>query len=97
MRNGDSMLVRDAFGPLHLRVGGRDMDAEPGKVERVEFAEGGDKATVAFITGDSFTGELADQRLELVLASGPKLVVHPSALRTISRVAASSATRGSGG
>jgi hypothetical protein len=95
MRNGDSMLVRDAFGPLHLRVGGRPMDAEPRQMERVDFAEGGDKATVAFTSGDSFTGELADQRLELVLAAGPKLVVHPSALRTISRVGA--AARGPGG
>jgi TolB protein len=86
MRNGDSLLVRDAFGPLHLRIGGRPVDADARQIERVDFAESGDRATVVLTSGDSLTGELADQRIELVLALGLRLAVHPSALRTLGRV-----------
>src|SRR5205809_824409 len=42
MRNGDSLLVSGAFGPLRLKVGNRPTDLDARQVDRVEFAEGGE-------------------------------------------------------
>ena len=85
MRNGDSLLVTSAFGPLHLRVAGRDTAVDAKEIEHVEFGEGGERATVAFVNGDRVSGELAGGRLELVLAVGPRLGVDASTLRTLVR------------
>jgi dipeptidyl aminopeptidase/acylaminoacyl peptidase len=93
MRNGDSVIVRDSFGPLHLKVGGRPVDTDARQIERVEFAESGDKATVVLVSGDSLSGELAGGRLELVLALGPKLAVDPSAVRSLGRIGQPVTTR----
>jgi Tol biopolymer transport system component len=94
MRNGDSLLVGSSFGPLHLRVGDRPTEVEAKQVERVEFTEGGDKATAVLRNGDSLTGELASGRLELTLAAGAHLAVHPSTIRTLVRAAARPAGTG---
>ncbi len=94
MRNGDSLLVSGAFGPLHLKVGDRPTEVDPRKVDRVEFAEGGDKATAVLVNGDSLTGKLDGGRLELVLAAGARVAVHPSTIRTLVRAAARPASTG---
>src|SRR5438552_972378 len=77
MRNGDSLLVSGAFGPLRLKVGNRPTDLDARQVDRVEFAEGGEKATAVLVNGDSLTGQLGRGRLELVLAAGARVAVHP--------------------
>jgi TolB protein len=87
MRNGDSLSLMSAFGPLRLRVGGSLMEAEPGRIDHVEFAEAGDRAQVVLTTGDSLSGELTGGRLELTLAAGPRLAVDPSSVRTLARLA----------
>ncbi|HZP42373.1 MAG TPA: hypothetical protein VFD84_12825 [Candidatus Binatia bacterium] len=96
MRNGDSVVVRDSFGPLHLKVGGRPVDTEARQIDRVEFAESGEKATVVLVTGDSLSGELAGGRLELVLAVGPRLAVDPSAVRSLGRIGQPGTSRAGG-
>ncbi|HJQ84037.1 MAG TPA: hypothetical protein VKA21_08180 [Candidatus Binatia bacterium] len=88
MRNGDSLLVTGAFGPLHLRVADRPADVDARQIERVEFADGGERATAVLRNGDSLSGELGGGRIELVLAVGPRLAVHPSTIRTVVRAAA---------
>src|SRR5882724_11151415 len=87
MRNGDSLLVSGAFGPLRLKVGNRATDLDARQVDRVEFAEGGEKATAVLVNGDSLTGQLGGGRLELVLAAGARVAVHPSTIRTLVRAA----------
>jgi len=94
MRNGDSLLVSGAFGPLRLKVGDRPTEVDARQVDRVEFAEGGDKATAVFANGDSLTGQLGGGRLELVLAAGARVAVHPSTIRALVRAAARSASTG---
>ena len=94
MRNGDSLLVSGAFGPLHLKVGQRPTDVDAKQVDRVEFAEGGEKATAVLLNGDSLTGQLGGGRLELVLAAGARVTVHPSTIRTLVRAAAHPASTG---
>src|SRR5262249_18421972 len=71
MRNGDSLSVGAGFGPLRLRVAGRTMDLEAGQIDRVEFAETGNKAQVVLRSGDSVSGDLAGERLAFALAAGP--------------------------
>ena len=88
MRNGDSLLVSGALAPLRLRVGDRVSDVEARKLERVEFAEDGERATAVLVNGDSLSGALGAGRLELTLAVGPHLAVHPSALKAIVRAPA---------
>jgi Tol biopolymer transport system component len=88
MRNGDSLLVSGAFGPLRLKVGDRPTDLDAKQVDRVEFAEGGEKATAVLVNGDSLTGQLGGGRLELVLAAGARVAVHPSTIRALVRAAA---------
>jgi TolB protein len=97
MRNGDSLLVGSAFGPLHLRVGDRPTDVDAKQVERVEFTEAGDKATATLRNGDSLTGELGPGRIELTLAVGPRVPVHPSTIRTLVRAAGPRVTAAGGG
>jgi dipeptidyl aminopeptidase/acylaminoacyl peptidase len=97
MRNGDSLLVTGALAPLRLRVGDRVSDVEPRQLERVEFAEGGERATAVLRNGDSLSGELGGGRLDLTLAIGPRLAVHPSALRAIMRAATPPHATSSGG
>src|SRR6266480_18721 len=87
MRNGDSLLVSGAFGPLRLKVGNRPTDLDARQVDRVEFAEGGEKATAVLVNGDSLTGQLGGGRLELVLAAGARVAVHPSTIRALVRAA----------
>src|SRR5437879_2397543 len=87
MRNGDSLLVSGAFGPLRLKVGNRPTDLDAKQVDRVEFAEGGEKATAVLVNGDSLTGQLGGGRLELVLAAGARVAVHPSTIRALVRAA----------
>src|SRR5437867_1983757 len=94
MRNGDSLLVSGAFGPLRLKVGNRATDLDARQVDRVEFAEGGEKATAVLVNGDSLTGQLGGGRLELVLAAGARVAVHPSTIRTLVRAAARPASTG---
>jgi hypothetical protein len=89
MRNGDSLLVSEAFGPLRLRVGTRALALGAAQIERVEFAETGDRARVVLAGGDGVSGELTgDGPLGLVLALGPRLDVHPSSVRALVRTAA---------
>src|SRR5436309_7586117 len=88
MRNGDSLLVSGAFGPLRLKVGNRPTELDAKQVDRVEFAEGGEKATAVLVNGDSLTGQLGGGRLELVLAAGARVAVHPSTIRALVRAAA---------
>src|SRR4029077_3686703 len=78
MRNGDSLLVASVAGPFRLRVAERLTDVEPRRLERVEFADGGERATAVLLNGDSLSGEIAGGRVELTLAAGPRLSVHPS-------------------
>jgi hypothetical protein len=85
MRNGDSLLVTGTLAPLRLRVGDRVTDVEARQLERVEFAEGGERATAVLRNGDSLSGELGGGRLELTLVVGPHLAVHPSALQSLVR------------
>ena len=85
MRNGDSLLVTGAFAPLRLRVGGRTMEVAAAEVERIDFAEVGNKADVVLRSGDRVSGEVVSERLPLVLAAGPRLAVHPSSLRALNR------------
>jgi dipeptidyl aminopeptidase/acylaminoacyl peptidase len=87
MRNGDSLLVSGAFGPLRLKVGNRPTDLDAKQVDRVEFTEGGEKATAVLVNGDSLTGQLGGGRLELVLAAGARVAVHPSTIRALVRAA----------
>jgi dipeptidyl aminopeptidase/acylaminoacyl peptidase len=94
MRNGDSLLVSGAFGPIHLKVGQRPTDVDAKQVDRVEFAEGGEKATAVLLNGDSLTGQLGGGRLELVLAAGARVAVHPSTIRTLVRAVARPASTG---
>ncbi|TMA53389.1 MAG: hypothetical protein E6J76_04625 [Deltaproteobacteria bacterium] len=89
MRNGDSLSVGGGFGPLRLRVAGRTMDLEAGQIDRVEFAETGNKAQVVLRSGDSVSGDLAGDRLAFALAAGPRLSVDPSTVRTLTRTAGS--------
>jgi hypothetical protein len=89
MRNGDSLSVGSGFGPLRLRVAGRTMDLEVGQIDRVEFAETGNKAQVVLRSGDSVSGDLAGDRLAFALAAGPRLAVDPSTVRTLTRTAGS--------
>ncbi|HYR97324.1 MAG TPA: hypothetical protein VEM57_11335 [Candidatus Binatus sp.] len=96
MRNGDSLLVAGGFGPLRLRVGDRPTEVDAKQIERVEFTEAGDKATAVLRNGDSLTGELTGGRIELTLAVGPRLPVHPSAIRTLVRAASRPAIAGGG-
>jgi hypothetical protein len=95
MRNGDSLLVSGAFGPLRLKVGNRPTDLDAKQVDRVEFAEGGEKATAVLVNGDSLTGQLGGGRLELVLAAGARVAVHPSTIRVLVRAARPASTGGS--
>ncbi len=88
MRNGDSLLVAAVGGPFRLRVAERLTDVEPRQLERVEFADGGERATAVLLNGDSLSGEIAGGRVELTLAAGPRLSVHPSAIRALVRAAA---------
>src|SRR6266705_1185327 len=91
LANGDTvtgLLVSGAFGPLRLKVGNRPTDLDAKQVDRVEFAEGGEKATAVLVNGDSLTGQLGGGRLELVLAAGARVAVHPSTIRTLVRAAA---------
>src|SRR5436190_901078 len=87
MRNGDSLLVSGAFGPLRLKVGNRPTDLDAKQVDRVEFADGGEKATAVLVNGDSLTGQLGGGRVELVLAAGARVAVHPSTIRALVRAA----------
>jgi dipeptidyl aminopeptidase/acylaminoacyl peptidase len=87
MRNGDSLLITGALAPLRLRVGDRVTDVEARQLERIEFAEGGERATAVLRNGDSLSGELGGGRLELTLAVGSHLAVHPSALQSLIRAA----------
>jgi dipeptidyl aminopeptidase/acylaminoacyl peptidase len=96
MRNGDSLLVAGGFGPVRLRVGDRPTELDARQLERVEFTEAGDKATAVLRNGDSLTGELAAERIELTLAVGPRVAVHPSTIRSLVRAATVHAA-GSGG
>jgi Tol biopolymer transport system component len=97
MRNGDSLRVTESFGPLRLHVGERPTDVEAQRIDRVEFAEDGKKASVVLRNGDSLSGELASERLELGLAVGARLTVHPSAIRTLVRAAAPAPAARTGG
>src|SRR5438093_433355 len=92
LRGGDT--VSGAFGPLRLKVGNRPTDLDARQVDRVEFAEGGEKATAVLVNGDSLTGQLGGGRLELVLAAGARVAVHPSTIRTLVRAAARPASTG---
>jgi len=85
MRNGDSLLVTDLAAPLRVRVADRPMDVEARRVERVEFDESGERATVTLVGGDSVAGPIGGTRLELVLAAGPRLSVHPGTVRSLVR------------
>jgi hypothetical protein len=89
MRNGDSLLVAEVAGPLRLRVGERTIDVDLKRLERLELAEDGQRATVGFTGGDSLAGQLVAARLDLVLAAGPRLSVHPSSLRSLVRTGGS--------
>ena len=84
----DSLLVTGAMGPLRLRVGNHVSDVEARQLERVEFAEGGERATAVLRNGDSLSGELGGGRLDLTLTVGPRLAVHPSAVKAIVRAPA---------
>jgi TolB protein len=86
MRNGDSVLVRSSFGPIRLRVGDDLTAVDASRLERVEFDESGERATAVLRSGDSVSGKLPDDRLELTLALGPRLAVHPSQIRTLARI-----------
>jgi WD40-like Beta Propeller Repeat len=97
MRNGDSLLLRAPFGPLHLRVGDGTTTIEGARLERVEFDEGGERATAVMRGGDSVTGKLPGDRIELTLAIGARVVVHPSQLRTVARIAPPARATGAGG
>jgi len=46
------------------------------------------EATAVLRNGDSLSGELTSGRVELTLAAGPRVAVHPSAIRTLVRAAA---------
>ncbi len=85
MRNGDSLVVADLATPLRLRVGDRPMDVEAKRVDRVEFDEDGERASVVLVGGDTVAGKLGGTRVELVLAAGPRLAVHPGSLRSLVR------------
>ncbi|HLK10868.1 MAG TPA: hypothetical protein VKW76_05770 [Candidatus Binatia bacterium] len=85
MRNGDSLSVAPP-GALRLRVGGQTIDVEPRRIERVEFAEGGERARITLVGGDSLAGDLASGRIDLALAAGPRLALDPSTLRALVRV-----------
>jgi TolB protein len=87
MRNGDSLLVRPGFPPLRLRVGDATTTIDAARLERVDFDEGGERATAVLRGGDSVSGKLGGERVELTLALGPKLAVHPSHIRTLARIA----------
>ena len=97
MRNGDSLLVAGGFGPLRLRVGDHPTDVDVKQLDRVEFTEAGDKATAVLQNGDSLTGELTGGRIELTLAVGPKLPLHPSSIRTLVRTPGSRHASAAGG
>jgi TolB protein len=86
MRNGDSVLVRSGFGPLRLRVGDGTTTLDASRLERVDFDEAGERATAVLRSGDSVSGKLPDDRIELTLALGPRLMVHPSQIRTLARI-----------
>jgi TolB protein len=88
MRNGDSLLVTTIGGPLRLKVADHPTDVDPRQLERVEFADGGERATAVLRNGDSLSGELTGGRVELTLAAGPRVSVDPSAIRTLVRAAA---------
>ncbi len=96
MRNGDSLLVAGGFGPVRLRVGDHPTELDARQLERVEFTEAGDKATAVLRNGDSLTGELTAERIELTLAVGPRVAIHPSTIRSLVR-AATAHPAGSGG
>ena len=97
MRNGDSLLLRAPFGPLRLRVGDGSTTVDGTRLERVDFDEGGERATAVLQGGDSVSGKLPGERIELTLAVGPRLAVHPSQLRTVARVAPPPRATGTGG
>jgi TolB protein len=87
MRNGDSLSVAPP-GALKLRVGGQTLEVEPQRIDRVEFTEGGARAQIALVGGDSLAGEMVGGRIDLVLAAGPRLALDPSALRALARAPA---------
>jgi hypothetical protein len=88
MRNGDSLLVAAGFGPLRLRVGDRPNEIAARQIDHVDFAETGERATIVLVNGDSVSGELGAGRIELALAIGAKLSVHPTTIRSLVRAAA---------
>jgi len=88
MRNGDALLVTGAFAPLRLKVAGQSVEVGAAQLERAQFTEDGSRAQVALRSGDTLSGDLAGDRLSLVLALGPKLAVHPSMIRELARAAA---------
>jgi dipeptidyl aminopeptidase/acylaminoacyl peptidase len=94
MRNGDSLLVTGGFGPLRLRVGDRLSDVEVRRLDHVDFAEGGERATAVLANGDSLSGEVVGGRVELTLSAGPRVSVHPSAIRSLVRTPAPAHTGG---
>jgi Tol biopolymer transport system component len=85
MRNGDRLSVAPP-GALRLRVGGQTLEVEPRRIDQVEFADGGARARVALVGGDSLAGDVVGGRLDVVLAAGPRLALDPSALRSLARV-----------
>ena len=87
MRNGDRLSVAPP-GALRLRVGGQTLEVEPRRIDQVEFADGGARARVALVGGDSLAGDVVGGRLDVVLAAGPRLAHEPSALRSHARVGA---------
>jgi TolB protein len=97
MRNGDSLLVAAGFGPLRLRVGDRPNEIAARQIDRVDFAETGERATIVLVNGDSVSGELGAGRIELALAIGAKLSVHPTTIRTLVRAAAPARAGSAGG
>src|SRR5205823_15066593 len=85
MRNGDSLLVTDRGAPLRLRVADRPMEIEARRVERVEFDESGERATITLVGGDSLAGQIGGARVEFVLVAGPHVSVHPGTVRSLVR------------
>jgi Tol biopolymer transport system component len=97
MRNGDSLLVGGGLAPFRLRVGDRPNEIAAQKIDRVDFAETGERATIVLVNGDSVSGELADGRIELALAVGARLSIHPTTIRTLVRAAPPARAAGTGG
>ncbi|MGH7818625.1 MAG: hypothetical protein ACREQ9_02535 [Candidatus Binatia bacterium] len=83
MKNGDAFSGSVRSARLRMRIGGQSLELPFGELSRIEFGEVGEKSRVITRKGDTLTGTVENPLVEIELALGPRLALHPSQVRAL--------------